>query len=148
MSKQMVTLSDLTSTIVPNGQRVRMVVEHHPVLENEQVELDASLAEIASLLESTGQYIVIKFHLPDGEVRSNVVEVQVFDAAFKGDPYAVLKDATRVSNRPTSTSTKRSKEDLDKIRTWARAHGWPELKDRGRIPQEIEDAYSAANPAA
>lgn len=36
-----------------------------------------------------------------------------------------------------------SSEETQKIREWARAHGH-EVSDRGRIPQKITDAYSAA----
>lgn len=32
------------------------------------------------------------------------------------------------------------------IRVWARAHGWPDLGDRGRVPAEAIAAYEAANP--
>ena len=36
------------------------------------------------------------------------------------------------------------KEDLNAIREWARANGHT-VSDRGRISQEIRDAYAAAN---
>ena len=42
----------------------------------------------------------------------------------------------------------RSTADRDRlkaIRGWARENGYPDLGDRGRIPQAIVDAYEAAN---
>lgn len=54
------------------------------------------------------------------------------------------------ADRPSSTSlhsqrAKRDPQELLAIRTWARANGWPDLSDRGRIPAEAEAAYSTAN---
>lgn len=143
----MVVLSDISGQIVPDGEQVKMVIEHHPVLGDEQVELDASMAEVAPMLESGGQYIVIKFHMPDGEIKNNVVEISTFDAAFKGDPYQVLKEATRVVVRGGgSTLAKRDPSELQAVRDWCRANGWPDLKDKGRVPIEAQAAYDKANP--
>ncbi|MGV9815798.1 histone-like nucleoid-structuring protein Lsr2 [Streptomyces cellulosae] len=33
------------------------------------------------------------------------------------------------------------------VRAWARANGWPDLSDRGRVPAEILKAYDAAQAA-
>ena len=48
----------------------------------------------------------------------------------------------------TASSSDRAarKEELSAIRTWWREQG-NEIGDRGRIPQDIVDAYHAANPA-
>lgn len=34
--------------------------------------------------------------------------------------------------------------DLGAVRAWARGNGWPDLGDRGRVPDEILKAYDAA----
>ena len=34
------------------------------------------------------------------------------------------------------------------IRSWARANGWPDLGDRGRIPREVLEAYEGRAAAA
>jgi hypothetical protein len=34
--------------------------------------------------------------------------------------------------------------DLNAVRTWARDNGWPELGNRGRVPDEVLKAYDAA----
>lgn len=51
--------------------------------------------------------------------------------------------------RQASTSTSRSssssnKEELQKIRQWAKDNGY-EVSDRGRVSQSIQDAYRAAH---
>lgn len=43
---------------------------------------------------------------------------------------------------PGSTS---DRERLQAIREWARTHGHPDVKSRGRIPQAIVDEYEAAH---
>jgi hypothetical protein len=34
--------------------------------------------------------------------------------------------------------------DLAAVRAWARGNGWPELGERGRVPDEVLKAYDAA----
>jgi hypothetical protein len=34
--------------------------------------------------------------------------------------------------------------DLGAVRTWARVNGWPDLGERGRVPDEILKAFDAA----
>lgn len=147
MARQTVTISDLTASIVTEDQKVRLVIKHHPVLD-EEVELDTSVDEVEPMLKSSGQYIYVEAHMPDGEVKTGIVEIPVFDAAFKGDPYQALKDARRATPSKTAPTngSKRSKEELDAIRTWARANGWPDIKDRGRINTDAQAAYDAAHP--
>lgn len=36
-----------------------------------------------------------------------------------------------------------STRDLAAVRTWARANGWPDLGGRGRVPDEILNAYDS-----
>jgi hypothetical protein len=35
--------------------------------------------------------------------------------------------------------------DSATIRAWARSNGWPDLKNRGRVPAEVVDAFEKAN---
>lgn len=39
------------------------------------------------------------------------------------------------------------KAEAARIRPWARVHGWPELKDTGRIPAAIRRAWTDRDPA-
>lgn len=39
------------------------------------------------------------------------------------------------------------KEQNQAIRAWAKSHGWP-ISDRGRIPQEVQDAWHIGGTAA
>lgn len=54
----------------------------------------------------------------------------------------------RVSGRRSSgsggSSRRSSKEDLTKIREWARSKGY-QVSDRGRISAEVRDAYAKAH---
>lgn len=43
------------------------------------------------------------------------------------------------------TRAERDREEGRAIRTWARAHGWPDLPDLGRLPGEILAAYEQAH---
>lgn len=53
--------------------------------------------------------------------------------------------ARRVGGRRTNdTRSAGSSTDAAKIRTWARENGY-EVSERGRVPQEIRDAYNAAH---
>lgn len=53
------------------------------------------------------------------------------------------RSSTR-SSRPAGSRRSASRRDLKAVRDWARANGH-EVSDRGRISQEIQDAYDAAN---
>ncbi len=44
-----------------------------------------------------------------------------------------------------SSGTTSDRERLRAIREWARDNGYPELGNRGRIPQHIVDEYEAAH---
>ncbi len=41
----------------------------------------------------------------------------------------------------TATGTR----DLVQVRAWARANGWPDIRDRGRVAAEILEAYDRAH---
>lgn len=52
-----------------------------------------------------------------------------------------------------SVSVQPTRDGMDAIqrraaRGWLRANGWPDLPDRGRIPQEALDAYHSRHPQA
>jgi len=61
-------------------------------------------------------------------------------------PYttAARKSGGRHSGTGRTTSTGADKDQLAKIREWARAKGHP-ISDRGRISATIQEAYHAAN---
>lgn len=53
--------------------------------------------------------------------------------------------ARRVGGRRnTGTRSTGSSNDAAKIRTWARENGY-EVSERGRVPQEIREAYNATH---
>lgn len=57
-------------------------------------------------------------------------------------PDVVKGTGTRVNTGSTNSGPK---NDLSAVRTWAKANGFPDVKDRGRMSDEILDAYNKAN---
>lgn len=50
----------------------------------------------------------------------------------------------RASRGSASAAARSSRAELDALRTWARENGY-KVADRGRVSQEIRDAYAAAH---
>lgn len=50
----------------------------------------------------------------------------------------------RRQTRRRSGSTPNAGTDLGQVREWGRANGY-KVSDRGRVPQEVQDAYRAAH---
>lgn len=46
---------------------------------------------------------------------------------------------------PRGKRTHLTRESLLEIRNWARANGYPDLAERGRIPAEVQQAYDLAH---
>ncbi|WP_026926557.1 histone-like nucleoid-structuring protein Lsr2 [Granulicoccus phenolivorans] len=57
------------------------------------------------------------------------------------DPW--VRNARR-DGRKRAVRTRAEQGTPTDIRAWARANGWP-VNDRGRVPQEIREAYERAN---
>jgi hypothetical protein len=74
-------------------------------------------------------------------------------AAFENAITPYVKAARRAGPTPGSTrhrgtSTRRARDARSQsatVREWARANGYPDLADRGRIPAEVQAAYAGAN---
>ncbi|MEU7278748.1 Lsr2 family protein [Streptomyces sp. NPDC045431] len=61
------------------------------------------------------------------------------------EPY--VEAGRKVSGRRgKSAAGKRTEVSADSatIRAWARSNGWPELKNRGRVPADVRDAFEKA----
>lgn len=72
-------------------------------------------------------------------------EAEKFFDAFKKYTDVAQKTGGRgVRSTGGSGRAKADKEQLAAMRSWARANGH-QVSDRGRISQEIQDAYHAAN---
>lgn len=48
------------------------------------------------------------------------------------------------ASAPKKRSARRSPEQANAVRTWARDNGY-EISDRGRLPKQVEDAYNQAH---
>lgn len=58
-------------------------------------------------------------------------------------PEIVKGTATRISSGNAASTG--PKNDLSAVREWARKNGFPDVKDRGRMSDEILDAYNKAH---
>ncbi len=108
--------------------------------------------ELIDDLDGSTATSTVKFSL-DGKEReidlsdANAAELRGALEKFleAGRPVSAAKSA-KGSTRKSSGGGKGSadKQRNDAIRTWARANGHPDLKDRGRLPGGVEDAWVAA----
>lgn len=57
-------------------------------------------------------------------------------------PNILTGTATRINTGSTQSGPK---NDLSAVREWARKNGFPDVKDRGRMSDDILDAYNKAN---
>ncbi|HHU11046.1 MAG TPA: Lsr2 family protein [Intrasporangiaceae bacterium] len=74
------------------------------------------------------------------------IDLNAENAAKIRDDFAVwTAHATRVGGRKRTGVVRASGgEDLDAIRTWARANGF-QVADRGRISSKVKEAYAKAH---
>lgn len=144
MSKATVVISDISGTLVPDGQAVTVIVRSHPTIQ-QQVQIDAGAAEVKPLLDNAGEYVVLDITV-DGETTQVVVDMHEFHALFKGDAYTVLANATPVKTPKVTGTRGNNSAELAKIREWAAAQGI-EVSAKGRIKQEVVDAYHASQAA-
>lgn len=56
---------------------------------------------------------------------------------------AIGRPHRKVAGTRPRSRQRPAEPDNAAIRAWARANGWPDLGDRGRIPGEVRDAYAA-----
>lgn len=148
MATRQVVISDISGTLVPDGDEVKVVVTKFPNLDT-PVSLDAAEVELKGLGDDDELYVVLEVHRAD-EVEERVVTYQQFTSLFKSgtDVATVIANAAPVKTARASSANgaaKRSKEELDEIRAWAKQNGH-KVADKGRIAQEVVDAYSIANP--
>lgn len=72
--------------------------------------------------------------------QSNAAQLRDDLARWVGNARRVKGRASR-GGRAVSGN---AKEDLNKIREWGRANGYP-VSERGRVSREVQEAYAAAN---
>lgn len=91
--------------------------------------------------------------------------IDTFNFSFEGIDYAIdlnelhakelstdmdkwIGPARRIGGKKKASSNGSStaKNETKEIRAWAKANGWPDLSNVGRVPIEAEDAYRQANP--
>lgn len=98
---------------------------------------DLSGAEVTD----SGETIQFGYRGVDYSIDLTDREAQGFDKAIA----KYVENATKVSGRRSARKpTLSSKADPQSIREWARANGH-EVSDRGRVPQKVQGAYTAAH---
>lgn len=90
--------------------------------------IDLSDENHASLHKALMTYIPFSSHIT--RARSNTIAPEVSPGSN--------------ANKPDTAA----EVNADTIREWARANGYPQVKDRGRVPGNIVEAYNAAMEAA
>ncbi|MGW6557592.1 Lsr2 family DNA-binding protein [Streptomyces hydrogenans] len=83
------------------------------------------------------------------EARQTLEKAEQELRAVKAGTRTITTTAAATAPTPirTGTSGTYSRDELTRIRTWARAHGHP-VADRGLPSKTVLDAYTAAHPAA
>ncbi|MDO5635482.1 MAG: Lsr2 family protein [Micrococcus sp.] len=105
-----------------------------------RIEIDF-VSDLSGLdLGAEGQTVTFGFMGVQYEIDLSPSEAEEFHTVM--DRY--ISNGRRVGGRRTSGSASSRKEDLTKMREWARANGY-QVADRGRISREIRDAYANAN---
>lgn len=145
MPRKMVVFSDLSGQMVPENDEVTLIIKEFPGIDDLPVQLDASTTEVKPLLSGGGDFVLAEVRRGD-QVRNVVIDLATFTAAFAVDPYQALKEAKRVKVSRASNGTKSNTGELSAIREWATANGY-EVAAKGRVKQEIVDAYRAAQAA-
>lgn len=91
----------------------------------------------------------------EGRTYSLTVEGQTFELDLTNDHIRELENSlarfigpaaspVRASRNGTASSVRANPEDLQAIRQWARENGY-EVKERGRIPFSVMDAFAKAH---
>lgn len=70
-------------------------------------------------------------------------EFQAWELAIAAWRDSEPRPRSRASRKDKRSTSKR--KDQSAIRTWARANGWPDLADRGRMPVAVAEAYAKAH---
>jgi hypothetical protein len=101
--------------------------------------------DIDGTIIEEGQGETVRFSVNN---TSYVIDLSTQNAVAFRDAIKPYIDAAakEVSSLPRTSSSapKSNKEDLMKIRLWARENGY-NVSGRGRVSQEIQDAFHAAN---
>lgn len=74
----------------------------------------------------------------------NAKELQDFLSKYIDKAAKVTARLPRQASTSSARSSSSNKEELQKIRQWAKDNGF-EISERGRVAQSIQDAYHAAN---
>lgn len=63
--------------------------------------------------------------------------------AFRNLFQDYIAAATKVGRKTARGSKRSSANPTSEVRDWARANGWPDLGNRGRIPADVQTAFNA-----
>lgn len=74
----------------------------------------------------------------------NAKELESFLSKYIDKAAKVTARLPRQASTSSTRSSSSNKEELQKIRQWAKDNGY-EISERGRVSQTIQDAYRAAN---
>lgn len=95
-------------------------------------------------LGDDGQTIEFSYQGVDYSIDLTKAEANDFDKAVTTYTRHARRVGGRKKRTPAPTSTPTAKEKTHAVREWARHNGYT-VSDRGRISQEVQEAYDAAH---
>lgn len=107
-------------------------------------DLDGSDADVTITYSIDDEFYSIDLTEENAQAFRKVLAPYIEVSAVAEAPSARSVRSITTAPSAVSTSTKRSPEQLQAIRDWARANGY-EVADRGRIKADIVEAFEAAH---
>ncbi|MFL4910840.1 histone-like nucleoid-structuring protein Lsr2 [Streptomyces sp. MMS24-I2-30] len=121
--------------------------ESHPAasIRNRAARVRSDLTELTERRATDSAQREAEERVANAKAELEAAQAQLRAVKAGGHTATAVQDAKPLAPAPATTSTgKRSKEELAAIRTWARANGH-QVADKGNPAKKVLDAYDAAN---
>ena len=153
MASHLTYTSDLTGKVIAESKRMSLVILTHPVIDS-PVRLDADVQDAVTLKDAATDMVQVEIRLPNSEPEWVWVPLTKFQELFSQgiDSQEVMEKAEHVESavpeqRQVRVARRRSSEEYQAIREWARSQG-NQVAERGRLPADVIAAYDEAHAPA